>query len=214
MLMKRSFMIAVALLITMCAAAQMTKEVYVGYSRVMNEYEIPLLSGNKKVGTSYGNGVEAGINLIRPITKPLALTFGLQAMYGWDDEIADYMNVRVTDQFIKFLVPVSLLCETRPLDKDFAIEYFAGLDCSFYAYGKCKWGGKTYDWFDGKDAIGANRVQFGWHIGANLVYKRYFLTMNFQRDFTAASGIEGRIGSFDDSSNNWANIEFRLGYRF
>ena len=203
--MKRSFMIAVALLITMCAAAQMTKEVYVGYSRVMDEYEIPQLGGNNIAGTGYGNGVEAGINLIRPITKPLALTFGIQALYGWDDEIEDLTNIRVTDQFIKFHVPVRLLCETRPLNKDFAIEYFAGLNCSFYAFGKCKWGGKTYDWFDGKDALELNRVQFGWHIGANLVYKRYFLTMNYQRDITKAS---------DNSSTHWANIEFRLGYRF
>ena len=211
--MKRIFIIAIVLLMTLSSAAQTTKEVYVGYSRVMNHYEFSQW-GRKMSGSGYGNGVEAGINAIPPITKPLALSFGLQTMYGWDDGVAEFLNVRETDQFIKFLVPVSLLCEIRSSKTNFAIEPFAGLDCSFYAYGKCKRSGQTYDWFDGKNSLGVNRIQFGWHIGANIVYKRYVFTMNFQEDFTNIDGIEGRVGSFHEYSNHWANIELRIGYRF
>ena len=186
--MKRIFIIAIVLLMTLSSAAQTTKEVYVGYSRVMNHYEISQW-GRKMSGSGYGNGVEAGINAIRPLSKPLALSFGLQTMYGWDDGVAEFLNVRETDQFIKFLVPVSLLCEIRSSKTNFAIEPFAGLDCSFYAYGKCKRSGQNYDWFD-------------------------VFTMNFQEDFTNIDGIEGRVGSFHEYFNHWANIEFRLGYRF
>ena len=214
--MKRSFMVAIVLLVTMGAGAQMTKEAYVGYSYVMNDYEYKPTIGKKISGTGEGNGVEAGLNFIRPISKPIAATFGIQALYGWSDGISEFSNVRETDQFIKFHVPVSVLIEISPkVFKNFAIEPLAGLDCSFYAYGKNKRNGHTYDWFDGKDAMGANRLQFGWHVGVNLVYKRYVLTMNYQRDFTDVDGIEGNV-SFHSGNyyNHWVNMEFRLGYRF
>ena len=212
--MKRNILFAIALLVTMNVAAQTTKEVYVGYSRVMNEYEFSIF-GQKKTGTGYGNGVEAGINYIRPISEPFAVTYGIQALYGWSEGIGEFTNVWETDQFIKFHVPVSVLIEIRRSGKNFAIEPLAGLDCSFYAYGKNKRGGHTYDWFDGKDSMGVNRLQFGWHVGVNFVYKRYFLTMNYQRDFTNVDGVEGHVSfSSENYSNRWVNTEIRLGYRF
>lgn len=203
--MKRSLLIAMVLLLTMSSAAQTTKEVYVGYSRVMD-----YVAGKGYSGTGYGNGVEVGFNFIRPITKPLAVVYGIQGMYGWSNGIDPSVNRYERSKFIKFLVPVSLLCELRPSSSKFAFEPFAGLNCSFYALGKTKLGGTTYDWFDGKDSFEFNRFMFGWHVGANLVYDCYTFSFGYQEDFTDVRGST----PFLLGDVNWANIELRLGYRF
>lgn len=207
--MKQIFLITIALLMTLSSAAQTTKEVYVGYSSVMDYVKVSAF-GRTSEETGYGKGLEVGLNYIRPITKPLAVTYGIQAMYGWDKGTDSNSNVSGKDQFIKFLVPVSLLCELRPSSSKFAFEPFAGLNCSFYALGKTKLGGTTYDWFDGKDSFEFNRFMFGWHVGANLVYDCYTFSFGYQEDFTDVRGST----PFLLGDVNWANIELRLGYRF
>ena len=210
--MKRSLLIAMVLLVSMSAAAQTTKEVYVGYSRVMDYCKVHSfgISGFQTTkGTGYGNGVEVGFNFIRPITKPLAVVYGIQGMYGWSEGTDPYLNVYGKDQFVKFFVPASLLCEIRPSSSKFAIEPFAGLNTSFYALGKTKYGGTTYDWFDGKDSYDFDRILFGWHVGAYFVYDRYTLSFNYQQDFGYYTGTSPL-----PVDARWANIEFRLGYRF
>ena len=204
--MKRNVLFAIALLIAMNVAAQTTKEVYAGYSRVMDYIN----SGNKS-NTGYGDGLEVGINFIRPISKPFALTYGIQGMYAWSNGTDPSTHLYEKSKFVKFLVPVSFLCEIRPSSGKFAVEPFAGVNTSFYALGKTKEGGKTYDWFDGKDSFDLSRIQFGWHVGANLIYDRYMLTVNYQQDFT---DVRGSNGKYYGGSLHWANMELRLGYRF
>ena len=207
--MKRLFIIAIVLLMTLSSAAQMTKEVYVGYSSVMDYVKVSAF-GRTSEETGYGKGLEVGLNYIRPITKPLAVTYGIQAMYGWDKGTVSNSNVSGKDQFIKFLVPVSLLCELRPSSSRFAFEPFVGINGSFYALGKTKIGGTTYDWFDGKDSFELNRLLFGWHVGANFVYDRFVLGFNYQEDFLDYADSS----PFLQADARWANIEFRFGYRF
>ena len=207
--MKRFFIIAIVLLMTLSSAAQTTKEVYVGYSSVMDYVKVSAF-GRTSEETGYGKGLEVGLNYIRPITKPLAVTYGIQAMYGWDKGTVSNSNVSGKDQFIKFLVPVSLLCELRPSSSRFAFEPFVGINGSFYALGKTKIGGTTYDWFDGKDSFELNRLLFGWHVGANLVYDRFVLGFNYQEDFLDYADSS----PFLQADARWANIEFRFGYRF
>jgi hypothetical protein len=207
--MKRFFIIAIVLLMTLSSAAQMTKEVYVGYSSVMDYVKVSAF-GRTSEETGYGKGLEVGLNYIRPITKPLAVTYGIQAMYGWDKGTVSNSNVSGKDQFIKFLVPVSLLCELRPSSSRFAFEPFVGINGSFYALGKTKIGGTTYDWFDGKDSFELNRLLFGWHVGANFVYDRFVLGFNYQEDFLDYADSS----PFLQADARWANIEFRFGYRF
>ena len=207
--MKRFFIIAIVLLMTLSSAAQTTKEVYVGYSSVMDYVKVSAF-GRTSEEIGYGKGLEVGLNYIRPITKPLAVTYGIQAMYGWDKGTVSNSNVSGKDQFIKFLVPVSLLCELRPSSSRFAFEPFVGINGSFYALGKTKIGGTTYDWFDGKDSFELNRLLFGWHIGANFVYDRFVLGFNYQEDFLDYADSS----PFLQADARWANIEFRFGYRF
>ncbi|MCR5316499.1 MAG: hypothetical protein K6E52_11450 [Bacteroidaceae bacterium] len=207
--MKRFFIIAIVLLMTLSSAAQTTKEVYVGYSSVMDYVKVSAF-GRTSEETGYGKGLEVGLNYIRPITKPLAVTYGIQAMYGWDKGTISNSNVSGKDQFIKFLVPVSLLCELRPSSSRFAFEPFVGINGSFYALGKTKIGGTTYDWFDGKDSFELNRLLFGWHVGANFVYDRFVLGFNYQEDFLDYADSS----PFLQADARWANIEFRFGYRF
>ena len=207
--MKQIFLITIALLMTLSSAAQTTKEVYVGYSSVMDYVKVSAF-GRTSEETGYGKGLEVGLNYIRPITKPLAVTYGIQAMYGWDKGTVSNSNVSGKDQFIKFLVPVSLLCELRPSSSRFAFEPFVGINGSFYALGKTKIGGTTYDWFDGKDSFELNRLLFGWHVGANLVYDRFVLGFNYQEDFLDYADSS----PFLQADARWANIEFRFGYRF
>ena len=204
--MKRNILFAIALLVTMNVAAQTTKDVYVGYSRVMD-----YIKSGSKSDTGYGDGVEVGINFIRPISKPFALTYGIQGMYGWSNGSEPSINMTEKTKFIKFLVPVSLLCEIRSSSGKFAVEPFAGVNTSFYALGKSKLNGKTYDWFDGKDSFDLTRLQFGWHVGANFVYDRYMVTLNYQQDFT---DVRGSNGKYYGGSIHWANMELRFGYRF
>ena len=194
---------------TLSSAAQTTKEVYVGYSSVMDYVKVSAF-GRTSEETGYGKGLEVGLNYIRQITKPLAVTYCIQAMYGWDKGKDSNSNVSGKDQFIKFLVPVSLLCELRPSSSRFAFEPFVGINGSFYALGKTKIGGTTYDWFDGKDSFELNRLLFGWHVGANLVYDRFVLGFNYQEDFLDYADSS----SFLQADARWANIEFRFGYRF
>ena len=207
--MKQIFFFFLALLMTLSSAAQTTKEVYVGYSSVMDYVKVSAF-GRTSEETGYGKGLEVGLNYIRPITKPLAVTYGIQAMYGWDKGTDSNSNVSGKDQFIKFLVPVSLLCELRPSSSRFAFEPFVGINGSFYALGKTKIGGTTYDWFDGKDSFELNRLLFGWHVGANLVYDRFVLGFNYQEDFLDYADSS----PFLQADARWANIEFRFGYRF
>ena len=85
-----------------------------------------------------------------------------------------------------------------------------GINGSFYALGKTKIGGTTYDWFDGKDSFELNRLLFGWHVGANFVYDRFVLGFNYQEDFLDYADSS----PFLQADARWANIEFRFGYRF
>jgi len=212
--MKRSFMIAIVLLVTMGAGAQTIKEVYVGYSLVMEHYKFSSSSYTES-GTDKGSGVEVGFNFIRPISKPFAVTYGIQALYGWDDGINQRLDAGQKDRFIKCLVPVSLLCEFRPSNKNFAIEPFVGINGSFYMYGKSKLNGTTYDWFDSNYSLNVNRMQIGWHVGVNFVFGRYVATVNYQQDFTNVhSEVVNYMGVGHYDYNHWANMEIRLGYRF
>lgn len=157
-------------------------------------------------------GYNRAINVAPSI--PLYVEFGAALQYAfYSDEASDEdegsyytekYTVKYTGHILTAKVPVSLLYHIAIPNSDFAIEPFAGVDFKYNisGSGKQKETGeysnrgddpeiyeettKIDNIFDKKKCDGhqANRFQAGWHIGANIVYKKAFVGISYGQDFS------------------------------
>lgn len=182
---------------------------------------------------AFSIGYNRAINVAPSI--PLYVEVGAALQYAFYSDKASYEDkdsyytekytVKYTGHILTAKVPVSLLYHIAIPNSDFAIEPFAGVDFKYNISGSGKqketeeysYRGddpeiyeettKIDNIFDKKKCNGqqANRFQAGWHIGANIVYKKAFVGISYGQDFS----------KFQDQADlKFKTLSATLGYRF
>lgn len=164
---------------------------FVQYNNLdMGDYALGDASGIG-VGYSAAFGLSRHIPLYIETAPSVNWYFKNKTIEGYDEGYdEDYYEDYKEDYKVKFNllsvnVPVNIGYRFAIGESGFAIEPYTGLYARINALGKMKPGGESIDIFDDDDMDGdaASRVQVGWDIGANFVWKNIYLGISYGADF-------------------------------
>ena len=165
------------------------------YNRLSLNYQ-QIKASSHGISTDGINGVNVeflhGFNVLK--SQPLYVETGISATYANNEEIA---------KAIRIGVPVNLAYKYTFQSANVWVQPYAGLDLICNAY--------VSTYLDEEKDIDTNykRVQGGWHIGANIGYKRVNLGLKYGSDFTNLIGE-----SLFFSAVQTKSFTIGLGYNF
>ena len=182
-------------------------------------------------GVNYIHGFNVSKRLPMFIETGVNFNFELESKKSNKQIYNDWIRTKSTTQFINMQVPVNFTYRFTITDGVYVAPY-AGLNFKLNIIGRYKdemktsfsdselkdlfvdpedFEGKWISVFSKRD-MGSNdytwnRFQVGWHIGAGLTYKSFYLGLQYGTDFIP-------IYKYKDDKINTGNLKVSLGYTF
>lgn len=129
---------------------------------------------------------------------------------GYDIDVENEVKIKT----LAVNVPLSIAYDFNIPNSDFTLEPYAGLNFDVYVWGEQETtttaslyteseelDSESHDIFSGDGA--PSRFQLGWHVGANIAFRKVFLGFQYGTDFTEFG-----------KKCHFSKPEIRLGYRF
>ncbi len=182
-------------------------------------------------GVNYIHGFSVSKRLPMFIETGVNFNFELESKISNKQIYNDWIRTKSTKQFINMQVPVNFTYRFTITDGVYVAPY-AGLNFKLNIIGRYKdemktsfsdselkdlfvdpedFEGKWISVFSKRDMgsndYTCNRFQVGWHIGAGLTYKSFYLGLQYGTDFTP-------IYKYKDDKINTGNLKVSLGYTF
>lgn len=205
--MKKFFFLLVAMMVSTVSFAQFvqTRNSASGSSssnrEISNDWSTFYASYNY-FGFSEGednmDGVTLGYNRAIHIVPNLPLYLEVGGAVRYTAATIDYYYGDSDFKAVSINAPVSVLYHFGFPNSTIGIEPYAGLDFSYAVYGDLD--GENY-YTDGP----GNAFQMGWHIGANVVFNKFFLGISYGTNFTDFA---------EESGIKLNTLSANIGFRF